>query len=172
MRPIQIWLDSLTTCNRQEWQYQSSIEEARYGWIHLHTAIVKNDSISHQSRRPDMIGFTYILQSSRMTVSAIDRGETHPDIFGFTYSLQSSRMTVSAIDRGETRPDMVGFTYILQSSGMTVSAINRENPIQICLDSLAALPSIEARRNLTKRDIKLSLRHHGTKPIVLHRVRA
>jgi hypothetical protein len=72
-----------------------------------------------------------------MTVSAINRGETHPDMVGLTYHLQSSRMTVSAINR-ETHPDMVGFTYKLQSSRMTVSAINRGETHPDCLDSLTS----------------------------------
>jgi hypothetical protein len=60
----QIGLDSLTPCNSKGGQCQpsmtqSSIDIFRYGWIHLQTAIVKEDSISRQSSI-DLLGCGWI----------------------------------------------------------------------------------------------------------------
>jgi hypothetical protein len=43
-------------------------------------------------------GFTYKLQQSRITASAIKVVEIYCDIDGFTYKLQEYRITVSAIN--------------------------------------------------------------------------
>ena len=37
---VQIWLDPLTNCNNRGGR-QCTIDPFRYGWIHLHAAIVK-----------------------------------------------------------------------------------------------------------------------------------
>jgi hypothetical protein len=58
---IQIWLDSLTSCNSkgEQCQCQSCTGVSKYGWIHILPAIVMEDSVSRQSSM-DLFRYSWI----------------------------------------------------------------------------------------------------------------
>jgi hypothetical protein len=108
-------LDSLTICNGKEGQRQpsSSTDIFRYGWIHLQPAIVKEDSVSHQSGI-DLFRYgwihlpTAIVKEGRFSrQSSIDIG-IHLPTAAIVKEDSVSRHLV------QIYADMVEFTYMLQ----------------------------------------------------------
>ena len=67
-KSIQIWLDSLTSKGGQ-CRRQSSTSIFKYGWIHLQTAIVKEDYVNRQSSYYIWFRFSYILIVKEDSVS-------------------------------------------------------------------------------------------------------